>query len=129
MIPKPIYGFVTVLAIYSLFLQPIHAQNTNDFWRITSDQANCILTNLSSYLDAGSEIVVISVETCPETDDSLSALEGFNNYGGVTSIITTPNSGGLDRLISYTEDDLRCLDQGHVVFDDDVALLPKNIDC
>lgn len=113
----------------SLLGSPASSQSSNQ-WRITPDQANCILENLQSYAAQSQRLVVIAVENCPETDLFANALTGRKNTGLATPMIQTGRkTSRYDKFISYTLQQIGCLKPDMVEYRDGVALLPKNVPC
>jgi len=105
---------------------PLDADSTS--YVLPLDRAQCVFDNRSAYLAGNSDIVIIVVDQCPNTSLFAGASEGLQNYSGV-SRIQTGVDGEFDPVISYTRDDLRCLDIDDVRVEGDVAYLPRVVSC
>lgn len=112
-----------------MFLLAQTAESDEEFWRVTADQARCLIDNVDAYIASGAEIVVIPIETCPYPSLSVENLDGLSNYGGVSKIQTKRSPSGYDDVISYTAKDLACLDRSKVRIEDESAYLPKFLNC
>lgn len=69
-------------------------------WRVTPDQANCLVENLDAYIASGTDIVIIPIETCPFPSLSVGSLDGLENYGGISKVTTKKDETELDEVVS-----------------------------
>lgn len=117
------------LVLLALSVSPHAAVADETSWIVTEEQARCLIEHREGYLAQGSSVVLIRIESCPDTSAFAGALDGKQNYGGVSKVPTSPVSGGFDHLITYMPSDLECLDASDVRIEDGVAFLPKTVEC
>ncbi|WP_156945733.1 hypothetical protein [Roseicyclus elongatus] len=102
-----------------------------EHWVLPADRALCLVENREAYLEQRRDVIVIIVDQCPLSDLLAGSGTGLLNFGGVSNVQTgaAAPEDGFDRVISYTADELRCLDMEHVRIEDGVAYLPRRVQC
>lgn len=117
------------LFLFALSVVPAVAVADETSWIVTEEQARCLMEHRDGYLAQGMRVVFIPIESCPDTSVFAGALDGKQNYGGVSNVQTGPANGEFDRFITYVPSELECLDAEDIRVEDGVAYLPKTIEC
>ena len=76
-------------------------------WKVTYDQASCLLDNADSFLDSEVDPLIIVIAACPIVDLA-EALEQFPVNSTFPSITEIPEQK-MDPVIIYTRAELACL--------------------
>jgi hypothetical protein len=100
-----------------------------EFWRVTPEQAKCLVENIQTYLSLGLEIIVIPIATCPFPSLSVESLDGLENYGGVSKIYTKKEGADYDEILSFTAKDLACLKSSMIRIEGGSAYIPRSVAC
>lgn len=113
----------------TLVVFPINAALAEDRWRVSEQKAACLIENKTAYLALESDVLIIDVDSCPDPSPFAGAMDGLSNFGGISEIQSRPSSGGLDSVITYTKQEIRCLDASEIVVENGTALLPRVVKC
>lgn len=107
------------------------SDESEEYWRIPQDRAECILENLDAYIARPGAIALIAVEDCPNVDPFAGAMKGLKNQSGVMADINTEKtSQKTAKFLSYPKSELRCLKGVNLQVDGDgLVLLPKSVTC
>jgi hypothetical protein len=122
--------FIRILhAGLTLVVFPINAALAEDRWRVSEHQAACLIENKTAYLALESDVLIIDVGSCPDPSPFAGAMDGLSNFGGISEIQSRPSSAGLDSIITYTRQEIQCLDASEIVVENGTALLPRVVKC
>lgn len=117
---------ILVLVAAVLLVQPSLA--AEDYWRISSAGAACVLGNASHYLASGQDVLMIVVPACPEPDPQ-KALSAVSKNTAVPKVESSPDDDGVDDIIVLSRRGLECLARADLDLSADTVQLPKRPSC
>jgi hypothetical protein len=117
----------TAVGILTLMLGS-SISSAQEFWRLPTDQARCLMENINAYVGSGAEIVMIVAAGCPEPDPG-KALVTVTRNSAVPSLQALPDGAEVDSIIVYRARELACLGQVNIDMSRQIALLPKEPQC
>lgn len=114
--------------ISSLLVLPTLGLADRSVYKVPTERAKCILEHRDVYLASEADVLLIVVENCPDPSVFVGADRDLQNYGSVSNVQTGVGEQ-FDPVISYTSDELRCLTSDSIVFEGEIAFLPKTLKC
>lgn len=99
--------------------------SAQEVWKLSSDQARCVISNLPEYQKSEAVPIVIFVQVCP-TVDRMEALQALQQNSSTLPRVTVAEDGtALDQVIVYTAEELLCLKSLQLDLDTSPVLLPQ----
>lgn len=92
-------------------------------WKVTGEQARCIVENAELYQNNTDDPVAIFPQACPTTDLA-AALAELEINSGAPSFRESENQTSLSEIIFYTHSELACLAKRELSFDAETVDLP-----
>jgi hypothetical protein len=111
--------------VVSVFCGQEEAQAT-EYWRVSEQQAKCLLENKESYLHTGGSPILIVVSACPETD-IVKAMQFVSRNSALPG--SKAKQSELDDVVVYSRDELICLSSSMIVSVQGEVRLPANPAC
>ena len=94
-------------------------------WKVTGEQARCIVENSELYRNGTDDPVAIFPKACPTTDPA-SAMAQMELNSGAPSFRESGDPTTLSEIIFYTHDELACLASRELSFDTETVDLPDS---
>lgn len=96
-----------ILVALLVFAVPMLAVAQESGWKVSREQARCLLDNANRYLEANNEPILIVIAACPIVDPT-DALKQFE-INSATPSIKVGEDTVMDSVIIYTREEFECL--------------------